>query len=73
MKLEESSYGLVLLDKEIPSISLSEMTEVVDKTPTIMFVDPIGEIDEQDKMLFANVVTNTISKKSLEDLVREYI
>lgn len=72
-KLKESEYSMVLFDKEISSTSPEEMSKIIGKTPATMFVDPAGKIEEKDKALFENVLSNVINKKELEKLVEKFI
>ncbi|WP_024953932.1 response regulator [Sulfurospirillum arcachonense] len=81
-KLKDNYYKIVIFDKELPGLSTEEVYNEIDKnnkvydlphTSTIMFVDPIAEINENDKALFDNVLPNQISKQQLEELVQKFI
>ncbi len=72
-KLEKNAYKVILFDKEISKVLPSEMAEIIKDTPSIMFVDPTSQIQEEDKTLFNNVLSNVISKKQLEELVQKFI
>ena len=71
--LSTNSYSVILFDKEISSVSLEEMAEIIGETPSIMFVDPINEIEDQDKKLFKTILSNVINKNQLEELVQKFI
>ncbi|HIP43765.1 MAG TPA: response regulator, partial [Sulfurospirillum arcachonense] len=73
VKLDESKYKIILFDKEISSIEPKEMAELIKKTPSIMFVDAIAKIEDEDRALFNSVLPNIINKKQLEELVQKYI
>ena len=72
-KLKENNYSVILFDKEIPSLSPKQMKEVIGETQAIMFIDPIEQIQEEDKTIFKNVLSNAINKKQLEELVQKFI
>lgn len=76
-KLEENLYKVFIFDKEIPQISSKEISELLKEnskdTSTIMFVDPISTIEESDEELFTKVLSNTVSKKQLEELIQKFI
>ncbi len=72
-KLEKNIYSVILFDKEISSTSPSEISKIIGEIPAIMFVDPITKIQEEDRALFKNVLSNVISKNQLEELVEKYI
>jgi len=76
-KLEENSYKVILFDKEIPHISLQEISEQIKQsnsdTSSIMFVDPLAQITQDDKKLFTNVISNIINKQQLEQLIQKFI
>ena len=71
--IEQSTYKVVLFDKEISSIEPSEIANIVGETPVVMFVDPMSKIEDEDNALFENVLSNSISKKQLEMLVQKFI
>ena len=70
-KLKENSYSLILFDKEISSTSPSEIAKIIGEAPAVMFVDPIDNIQEEDRALFKNILSNVISKNQLQELVQK--
>lgn len=76
-RLQENSYKVVLFDKEIPHISLQEVSEQIKQsnndTSSIMFVDPLAQITQDDKELFTDVISNIINKQQLEQLIEKFI
>jgi len=72
-KINANQYSVVLFDKEVSDISPKKMKKIIGKTPAIMFVDPASDIEDKDKSLFQNVLSNAINKQQLEKLVQEFI
>ena len=71
--LEKYNYSVILFDKETSSTSSNDVSKLVGKTPTIMFVDPANNIDEKDIELFKQVLPNAVNKNQLEELIQPFI
>jgi len=76
-KLQEDIYKVIIFDKEIPQVSSDEISNFIKEkgqnTITIMFFDPISNVEDSDKELFTEVLPNAISKQQLEELLQKFI
>jgi len=81
-KLNENCYKLVIFDRELRDASSKEVKEVVKKAQelhcksnisTIMFIDTSSEVQEDEKIVFSEVLPNAINKSQLEQLVEKYL
>jgi len=81
-KLHNDCYKIIIFDKEIPSISIPDIKELIEqstkkhnvnKISTIMFHDSTVELSEEEKSTFDSVLPNIISKQQLEELIQKFI
>ncbi len=76
-ELQNSSYRVVLFDKNLANLNVSDMQEIIKnsdlKTASIMMIDPAIEPTESMKSTVDEVMKNIINKDTLRSILEKYI
>ena len=79
-KIQNNFYKLIIFDKEIDNLKTSEISKLIKDanlkqqlgiTKTILFIDSTTEIELEEKLLFDNVISNSINKNGLDKLIKD--